>query len=386
MLPKELFLEKYNIDPIAFSETGLDWEDLIKIYENHTRQTEELFDAAQVVARKFQRLETVNSVKIRVKNPEHLIHKIIRKVIKDKERKINLDTYETETTDLIGIRLLHIFKQEWEEIHNSIIENFTLHEKPKAYVRDGDIIQKIHEEKDCIVEIHKFGYRSIHYLIKSSPYKKEIIIELQVRTIFEEGWSEVDHKINYPLSAKSNEITGILSILNRISGVSDEISSFAFVLDGQLKNLLGELHKSQEINAKLENENSEKQSKENEFLDSLKLKDEEKKSLDILISKLRDKISKLEASQFRFPTELRNNPLLAGAYGALLGATASTNPDYMKFFEESRRINSNLLSLGQQTCPSCGQQQFISSVGSANCEKCGRPMRKSSSPAVRSTS
>jgi len=35
----------------------------------------------------------------------------------------------------------------------------------------------------------------VHYLLVMQPTKQRYLCELQVRTIFEEGWSEVDHRI-----------------------------------------------------------------------------------------------------------------------------------------------------------------------------------------------
>ena len=40
-------------------------------------------------------------------------------------------------------------------------------------------------------------YTSVHYVIESNS-RTRITCEVQVRTLSEEVWGEVDHKINYP--------------------------------------------------------------------------------------------------------------------------------------------------------------------------------------------
>ena len=46
-----------------------------------------------------------------------------------------------------------------------------------------------------LIDIKSDGiYRSLHYIIKYKGY----YVEIQGRTLFEEGWSEIDHDIVYP--------------------------------------------------------------------------------------------------------------------------------------------------------------------------------------------
>ena len=88
----------------------------------------------------------------------------------------------------------------------------------------------------CRVETHFKGYRSIHYIIESAPTRDVCFAEVQVRTIFEEGWSEIDHKLRY--IAKSDSLHPLeqhLSILNRIAGSADEIGSLIKAREQQLQ-------------------------------------------------------------------------------------------------------------------------------------------------------
>ena len=100
--------------------------------------------------------------------------------------------------------------------------------KPIAYYRKGDSQELLShfKENNCETEEHKFGYRSVHYLVKSSLFKKQYIVEIQVRTIFEEGWSEVDHKLKYPYVKNNVVLERFIGILNRLAGSTDEMCSF----------------------------------------------------------------------------------------------------------------------------------------------------------------
>jgi putative GTP pyrophosphokinase len=160
--------------------------------------------------------------------PEHLIAKIIRKKLEQPALDFDISSYEARVTDLIGIRALHLFKNEWRTIHQFVTETWDLHEKPIAYVRDGDAEDLIcdFEKADCDVRKHSFGYRSIHYVLKSQPAKCVQLAELQVRTIFEEGWSEIDHRVRYPRQSNNPYLASYIILFNRLAGSADEMGTF----------------------------------------------------------------------------------------------------------------------------------------------------------------
>ncbi|EKH2437192.1 hypothetical protein O4M18_004240 [Escherichia coli] len=85
-------------------------------------------------------------------------------------------------------------------------------------------------KKGCRIKLHDAGYRSVHYVIKTRPIKDEIFTEIQVRTIFEEGWSEIDHRIRYPDISDDHLINHFLMIFNRLAGSADEMGAFIFEL------------------------------------------------------------------------------------------------------------------------------------------------------------
>jgi len=133
---------------------------------------------------------------------------------------------------LIGIRAIHIFKDDWEDIHNYILGTWKVVEIT-ANVREGDDT-KIFEELNIQINSRKSGYRSVHYLIEFFPTNQKVIAEIQVRTIFEEGYGEIDHQLRYSHKEIPEVLKLNLLLFNRIAGSSDEMASFINMLSKNL--------------------------------------------------------------------------------------------------------------------------------------------------------
>jgi len=237
MLNQLDFLKKYNISEDEFNNTKLDWDELKKIYEDYLIFKEELEPTAIMLFNKLMKSPKVHSVRYRIKDPEHLIEKIIRKKVEDEMSNITFENYKEKITDLIGLRALHLFKEEWEYVNDFITNKWDLKQPPVANYRKGDSEQfiDIFKKKGCEPKEHKYGYRSIHYLIKTKPGKQFHYGEIQVRTIFEEAWAEIDHTIRYPYDLENPIFFQFLLILNRLSGSADEMGSFIQFLKGRLE-------------------------------------------------------------------------------------------------------------------------------------------------------
>lgn len=101
------------------------------------------------------------------------------------------------------------------------------------YLREGDDTS-LYEGK---VEIRKEKpYQSVHYVIRS---REGLGVEIQVRTLYEEAWSEIDHKLRYPYDMTNEMLTNYLNIMNRLTGMGDEMGSF---LHKYLKRFQKSLH------------------------------------------------------------------------------------------------------------------------------------------------
>lgn len=222
------FLLKYPYVEKIIEEKNIDVEVLKDIYNDFVDYKVSYENQANFIANILRSQSMVHTVKSRIKEPDRLIEKIIRKT-EDRRLKygddfqFTVDNYKNEINDLIGIRVIHIFKDQWQAIHEFIMKTWNVIEVT-ANVRDGDNT-KIFEELDIEVRSRVSGYRSIHYLVEFYPTNEKVIAEIQVRTIFEEGYGEIDHRLRYshveiPEILKSN-----LLLFNRIVGSADEMAS-----------------------------------------------------------------------------------------------------------------------------------------------------------------
>lgn len=242
LLGKNDFLKKYNIDRNRFDQTDLAWNDLVNIFNDYKRTLNDLEMIAQFMSNVLNKAPRVHSTKYRIKNPEHLIEKIVRKKI-EKGMEISFSDYNRKVTDTIGVRVLHLFKEDWLEIDKFIKEKFEVIEGPRAHIGNGDDDSDF-IKNNCIVVRHELGYRSVHYLVKVGFSKQQFVAEIQVRTIFEEGWSEIDHKLKYPYVKDNLVLERLLFILNRFAASADELGSFVNHLQGEFdkkQQVIGEL-------------------------------------------------------------------------------------------------------------------------------------------------
>ena len=64
----------------------------------------ELSNAGESVVKTLQSVAEVHSLRARVKDPDHLLAKIIRK-----KKKCSIKNYAAQITDLAGVRVLPLF-------------------------------------------------------------------------------------------------------------------------------------------------------------------------------------------------------------------------------------------------------------------------------------
>lgn len=166
----------------------------------------------------------IHSMKRRIKDLSHLRDKIDRK--STHQRAITPDNIFEQITDLAGVRILLLFQDDFTIIDRSIrqkvsSEDWFLAEKPKAFTWDPEATE-FFKGFDLEVEQRDTSYTSVHYLIK--PRKAApICCELQVRTLFEEIWGEIDHKINYPKPTESVSCREQLKVLSKIVGAGSRL-------------------------------------------------------------------------------------------------------------------------------------------------------------------
>lgn len=166
---------------------------------------------------------SVHSVKYRLKNPDHLLEKLQRKFSCE---ELTDDEFFTNITDLAGVRVLHLHQAQFVKINAAIrakIEqnDWVLAEPAKAFTWDPES-QGFFVEQGLAVEVRDTHYTSVHYLVRPRPDSR-LCCEIQVRTLFEEIWGEVDHQINYPNPTANVASREQLRVLSKLVGAGSRL-------------------------------------------------------------------------------------------------------------------------------------------------------------------
>ena len=191
----------------------------------------------------------VHSFKSRVKDEDHLREKIIRKNNEnyslgndDRKEEINPENVMSRITDICGVRIIHLYQAQFKGIHETIMDyvekgEFFLYEQPKAYTWDPEYKESFSElGLDSI--LRDSLYTSVHYVVKPRE-DSDVACEIQVRTLFEEAWGEIDHMLNYPVESQNIAIQEQLKVLARIVGAGTRLSNAIFKISDYEKLELG---------------------------------------------------------------------------------------------------------------------------------------------------
>lgn len=249
-----------NISEKSIANCPIPEAELRKIHRNYTSYLPELEKVrTEILGILNEELSgEVHSIRCRIKKPDHLIGKIIRNVYRNpkKYEGISEENYYKTITDLIGVRIIILDKRDWKSVHKNLMEIFGnfperyvrraedivtnydryaeevgsqtesrlcgYHaERPVAYITSEDD-REIYQDDYLKVDNSKSHYRSVHYIIRY----KMIYFEIQVRTLFEEGWLEFDHRMKYPNDQNNKKKQEYIGVLSSLAIAADRLISF----------------------------------------------------------------------------------------------------------------------------------------------------------------
>lgn len=148
--------------------------------------------------------EVIQNVSQRIKTPESIYAKMIRKGLKP-----DFSVAEEKLNDLIGIRIVCLFVDDVYEIAEMLKNQ-----------KDLTLIK----EKDYIAKPKKSGYMSLHLIMKVPVCIDNKIetktVEIQIRTTGMDFWSVLEYQLLYKKNVKGADKIG-----KELKGYSDEIAS-----------------------------------------------------------------------------------------------------------------------------------------------------------------
>lgn len=210
---------------------------LVDHYRDHELgRAERLADALLKLASDRSLRPHIHSLKMRAKDPEHLRDKLRRKLIKCKgegsEFPITKENLFAKINDLAGIRILHLHTAQFPAI-NQILkhllqsEEYEIIEGPKARIWDTEYAG-IFEKYGIQTESNSRLYTSVHYIVATG--NREVrTAEIQVRTLAEELWGEVDHTLNYPHPTDITTCQEQIKVLARVTSSCTRLVDSIFV-------------------------------------------------------------------------------------------------------------------------------------------------------------
>jgi ppGpp synthetase/RelA/SpoT-type nucleotidyltranferase len=216
-------------------------QSLLGTFEENRRQIELFHDQLLIAIRSSANLtESIHSMRSRIKDSGHLKDKLERKLLAAKEQgkpfEISNQNLLTQVNDLVGVRLLHLYTRQISRIDSALRDVF---EEGKYELLEGPFARTWDDESRQFFATCKIGtqespsmYTSVHYVIGSAS-RTTITAEIQVRTLMEEVWGEVDHTMNYPHPVKSVACREQLKVLARVTSSASRLvdSIFATVDD-----------------------------------------------------------------------------------------------------------------------------------------------------------
>jgi ppGpp synthetase/RelA/SpoT-type nucleotidyltranferase len=153
--------------------------------------------------------ESLHTVIYRIKDEVRLIEKINRlnKELEDGVPLIMEENYQVKVGDLLGVRIICLRLSDIEKVEEYLKllseENILSFVKGPDQKRSFILPVNPGDSISDDIDLRYSGYSSIHYQIElgensdASPGLKGLLFELQLRTILEEAWSEIDHKYRY---------------------------------------------------------------------------------------------------------------------------------------------------------------------------------------------
>lgn len=148
--------------------------------------------------------EIIQNVSQRIKTPESIYAKMIRKGLKP-----DFSVAKEKLNDLIGIRIVCLFVDDVYEIAEMLKNQ-----------KDLTLIK----EKDYIAKPKKSGYMSLHLIMKVPVCIDNKIetktVEIQIRTTGMDFWSVLEYQLLYKKNVKGADKIG-----KELKGYSDEIAS-----------------------------------------------------------------------------------------------------------------------------------------------------------------
>lgn len=158
----------------------------------------------------------IETIKTRLKSTESIIKKLVRRNF-----PLTIDSIEANLNDIAGVRVVCSFLEDIYLLADCLLQQ-------------DDV--KLIQVKDYIKNPKPNGYRSLHLIIEIPIFlkdeKKDMRVEVQLRTIAMDFWASLDHKLSYKKDIPEEEAKLLRQELLECAQISADLD----VRMGEIKN------------------------------------------------------------------------------------------------------------------------------------------------------
>ena len=162
----------------------------------------------------------IHFIKYRLKDQQSLADKLARRAQADPPEPIDASNLFDRVHDLAGVRIIHLHNDQLDMVHPRILEildenRYRVVGEPVAYCWDIEYEERF-RDLGLRTEQASSMYTTVHYDVQASQ-NPPITCELQVRSLVDEVWGEVSHRVNYPAESQSEACRDQLKVLARLT-------------------------------------------------------------------------------------------------------------------------------------------------------------------------
>ena len=222
----------------ALSEEGNRIDSAVRFFESNRASFDVLVESLRACLSEDDELQNmIHFIKHRVKAAESLRAKLRRLAGKDDGKTIDESNLFRRITDLAGLRIIHLHTDQIARMHPRILKileanRYRVIGRPVAYCWDVEY-EKLFQDVGLRTEQADSMYTSVHYDVQTSV-EKPITCELQVRSLVDEVWGEVSHRVNYPAESSSEACRDQLKVLARLTSGCGRLVDSIFKTHGNV--------------------------------------------------------------------------------------------------------------------------------------------------------
>lgn len=173
------------MDLMEFANKSLEevnnWETLMFLYDAALRQVVTKIDILNGEFAHIHKYNPIEHVKSRIKEPQSIVKKLKRQ-----GKEVTLENMLKYINDIAGVRIICSFTSDIYRIAEMLSQQADL---------------KVLELTDYLSNPKASGYRSYHILASVPVYISDGVVEtkveIQIRTIAQDFWASLEHKIYY---------------------------------------------------------------------------------------------------------------------------------------------------------------------------------------------